>query len=247
MSDNFLEEKNKLSDIWRLVLDSKRSGKENMLIDSQNLSRAIENRKFTPVLRFYDWIRPTISLGYGQKRSDIDYAKCERDGIDVVIRPTGGRAVFHVNEITYSIVIPAANSISELSILESYRLISNAFVRGFRELGLEAEISRGEIGMYKSASCFSSTSRYEVVFQGKKLIGSAQRRKKGALLQQGSIPLDEKYLNLMNYYSNIPADIDLNSKSSYIYNFLDKSLQRKEIIEKFLCGFKEELSIKFLG
>jgi lipoate-protein ligase A len=148
-----------------------------------------------PTLRFYTWSPPTLSLGYGQTiQSDIDFAQCQARGIDVVRRPTGGRAVLHDHEVTYSLVISANDARVTTGILAAYLTISQALIRGLSYLGITAELLPLRRGIPPSSDkaspiCFATPSSYEVAVAGRKIIGSAQRRAHGVIMQHGSIPL----------------------------------------------------------
>jgi len=228
---------------WRVIRHGKLPGKANMAFDAAQLTKATE-RGFIPVLRFYDWRRPTITVGYGQKRDDIDFAKLDADGIDFAVRPTGGRAVLHWDEVTYSITLPAGNEICDMSVIESYRVLSEGLATGFLKLGIDAKLSKGEAGGHKNPSCFSSTSRYEVVVNGRKLIGSAQRRKRGALLQQGSIPVGPEFRRLTDYLCAPPISTGLPEKATCVEECLDATPSKSEIIDALIAGLRE--SIKFI-
>jgi lipoate-protein ligase A len=147
-----------------------------------------------PTLRFYGWQPACLSLGYAQRAErEVDFESCERLGIDWVRRPTGGRAILHDwTELTYSLVACENDPQLNGGVLESYHKISRALIAGLHNLGVGAESAgrdaRGEQGA-SSAACFDAPSAYEVIFEGRKLIGSAQARRSGALLQQGTILL----------------------------------------------------------
>ena len=150
--------------------------------DRELLEWAYSSGESLPVLRFFLWRPPAISLGYLQSESDIDAEKCARDGIDIVRRPTGGRAILHSAEFTYSVTIPPWHPLAKMTILQTYNEISRALALGLRNLGIPAKLARGTGRINpKNPSCFSSTSRYELVVDGKKLVGSAQRRKNGGM------------------------------------------------------------------
>jgi lipoate-protein ligase A len=147
-----------------------------------------------PVLRFYDWQRPTVSLGYNQKAGEVDLEYCRLHGIDVVRRPTGGRAVFHNAEFTYSVIAPEDEPLLSGGVLEAYRSIGRALLEGLRVLGISAQMQRSETrgqSVRGSALCFAAAGRYEITVQGRKLLGSAQRRMEGVILQQGSLLLSQ--------------------------------------------------------
>ena len=229
------------SEKWILEIDNPRSGAENMSRDAKRLAEAAAG-KIPPLLRFFDWSAPTVTIGYGQPRGQIDRERCAADGVEVAVRPTGGRAVLHWDEITYSIVFPAGHPITAESVLESYRRISGALISGLEELGVFAELTRGEPGAGRTPSCFSSASRYEVAVAGKKLVGSAQRRKGGALLQQGSLPLGPEYSRLGRYLTGSRDIEEAALKSTSLGEVMGILPHRREIIAALVRGFEKEFN-----
>jgi lipoate-protein ligase A len=149
-------------------------------------------------LRFYDWERPTISLGHSEPVENVDEAKAMADGLEIVRRPTGGRAVLHWGDLTYSVVLPARTG-KDLS--ELYKLISECIIEGARLIGLDLDLERGSLGKSdaRDKPCFASVSRHEISYRGRKVVGSAQRIGEGAMLQHGSIPVDRTYLKIVDY------------------------------------------------
>ncbi len=140
-----------------------------------------------PVLRFYRWARPTISLGYAQDAAAaVDAAAAERLGVDVVRRPTGGKAVVHDDELTYAVVVPAG--LLPGDVRRSYALLAEGLVSGLRALGVDARCHDGSEPPGASALCFVAPSWHEITLDGRKLVGSAQCRRGGAVLQHGAIP-----------------------------------------------------------
>lgn len=182
---------------WRYVRSGACAPDYNMAAD-EAMMRAVGAGEAPPTLRFFRWDPATLSIGYFQKAADevrLDEVKAR--GIGFVRRPTGGRAVLHDAEVTYSIVVPENYPGLPSSVTESYRVLSEGLVHGFRTLGLDAEMvslsSEEEKAKYASAgsaACFDSPSWYELVVDGRKVAGSAQLRKHGAVLQHGSILLD---------------------------------------------------------
>ena len=163
-----------------------------------------------PIFRTYSWKPHCISLGYHQKLEEIDVFKCEQNEIDIVRRETGGRAVYHAEELTYSIVIPKiSNFLYDNSILKVYYRISEVLVLALKKSGInDIILDRGELldfkKLYKeklSAICFSSTSTFEVVsaLEKKKIVGSAQKRLKNSILQHGSILIGKEHINLIDF------------------------------------------------
>ncbi len=169
---------------WRLIYDYPTSGAQNMAVDEAILSMGI------PTLRFYEWSPGCLSLGYGQKIADVDFERTAAMGWDIVRRPTGGRAILHIDELTYSLALPADDPIAAGGIIESYRQISEALMAGLQHLGAHpAADRRTERDSAHSPACFETPSHYEMTVNGRKLIGSAQMRRKEGILQHGSLPL----------------------------------------------------------
>ncbi|MCR4438403.1 MAG: biotin/lipoate A/B protein ligase family protein [bacterium] len=166
----------------------------------------------TPTLRVFAWAPPCISLGYHQRAEEIDVERCLADGIGLVRRPTGGRAILHDEELTYSVVIPAGSPWFGEEVAQTYELISLALVEGLHSLGVAARFERAQQTQvdYRRAEfsvpCFSSSVRNEVLWQGRKLVGSAQRRYEGALLQHGSILLGSAHLCLVDYLAGLDEE-----------------------------------------
>ncbi|RTE10356.1 lipoate--protein ligase family protein [Paenibacillus whitsoniae] len=181
---------------WRFIHTGDRSPAENMALDEAMLTAHSEGLA-PPTVRFYGWNPPTLSIGYFQKAAEVDQEAVAGEGIGFVRRPTGGRAVLHDKELTYSIIVAEDYPGIPRQVTEAYRVLSEGLLRGFRELGLQAEMvqlaSEEEKEKYASAgsaACFDSPSWYELVVEGRKVAGSAQVRQKGVVLQHGSILLD---------------------------------------------------------
>lgn len=218
-----------------------------MRLDEYLLTLAGSNLK-NPIIRFYGWEKPTISLGFHQKiNQDINIEECKKAGIDIVVRPTGGRAILHKDELTYSVVVPKNHPLSNLALVESYKQINSAISLGLRKLGVNCEISSGEkgINLAKNPSCFSSTSKYELSFAGRKIAGSAQRRLKGGFLQQGSILLDNGYLFLEKFIITDKKG-ELKQKSMTIKEILGYIPPLDEVISCIVNGFKEQFNINLI-
>lgn len=171
----------------RLITQGPCEAYYNMALD-EAISEAVRQKLSPPTLRLYQWDRPSLSLGYFQKFSDIDADYCTGKGYPVVRRQTGGRAILHDAELTYSF---SASSESPFkgSLLENYTVISNALLHALEITGIKAEASfrkKRESGQ-KTPACFKAVSYGEITVNGKKLIGSAQKRYKDGFLQHGSI------------------------------------------------------------
>jgi lipoate-protein ligase A len=175
-------------DTWRLILDPALSGAENMARDEALLRAAEQADEFTPVLRLYGWNEPSLSIGYAQ-----DAAAFKSMGLPVVRRITGGRAVLHASEVTYSVTAPVSGPLFSGGAGRAYSVLSGCIVAALKDIGVEAELARGRrTGARESGkeACFYAPSRFEVMAGARKLVGSSQRRFKRAFLQHGSILMD---------------------------------------------------------
>ncbi len=179
-------------------------GEINMDLD-RRLMAACEANPEWAYLRFYTWARPTLSMGRLEPEDAIDRTAAERDGVPIVKRPTGGRAVLHGDDLTYAVVMPKPEG-SRLQ--ETYNLISEILVDGLASMGAALDIERGKTGRTHMVQrpCFASVSRYEVTDAGRKVVGSAQRVGERAVLQHGSIPLGHGYLRVVDYMNVSPGD-----------------------------------------
>lgn len=172
-----------------------------MAVDAVLLS-GVEAGTAPPTIRVYAWRPPAVSIGHAQDAGrELDLVECARRGYDVVVRPTGGRAVLHAGELTYSVAGRAGQAPLGCSIAQTYEAVSVALLAGLAELGVAAELaavspedarSRTE----PSPPCFVSAGRFEIVVRGRKLVGSAQRRSGVSVLQHGSLLLDGSHVGL---------------------------------------------------
>jgi lipoyl(octanoyl) transferase len=191
---------------WFIEEDFDRPGAHHMERDDTLARERVENPELPNVIRLYSWQPFGVSIGYRQRIESIDLDACQKAGVDVVRRPTGGRAVLHANELTYAVVmradakegIYAAHNRIVTMLLEAIRNLGNegseleitarSNERNFRENYTE--------GTLTNVACFASSARHEVTWRGRKVIGSAQRRFGDVLLQHGSILLADDHLRL---------------------------------------------------
>ena len=204
------------------------------------------------ILRFYTWESPTVSIGYFQRSDEIDLDACRASAVSVVRRPTGGRAVLHHRDLTYSLVLPLKAPWSGLSIAESCRRINSCFRRGLELLGVSAglEAVSGRIGMaghMPSPLCFSAVSRHEVVVGGKKVIGSAQRRFPETILQQGSILMDFDPAEIFPLFrrGDRAAMADSLAGIGSLREALGCLPDRAEVEAAVVEGFADEMEVEF--
>ncbi len=233
---------------WRFIDSGANIGAYNMAMDEELLARAQAGER-VPVLRFYAWAPPAVSIGRFQKMEEaVNAGACKQRGIDIVRRITGGRAVLHNNELTYSIIARTDDLFFPKNVLGTYKLIAAGLLQGLRNLGLPAEMvsrsNRHAALVKKDArdpACFSSPSWYEILSHGKKIIGSAQRRLSNAFLQHGSI--------LMDYDAALEAEIIPGGGRGDVVTSIKQELGREITLEEvkraFVKGFSEALAIDF--
>jgi lipoate-protein ligase A len=240
---------------WRLIKDSYHTGFMNMAID-EAIMIAHREGLVPPTIRFYQWSPPAVSLGYFQDlQKEIDVDVCQDMGIDIVRRPTGGKAVLHDKELTYSFIIRENHPLVNNSILETYKKISGGMIRGLSYIGVTAELvplrEKSEIhhSDFKSI-CFSVPSQYEVQVEGKKIVGSAQVRKREIVLQHGSLLIELEKDKLFSVFNFPSAQIRERFKKRFNATSLEEILKRKinfsELSEILPRGFEKEFGVRLL-
>ena len=175
---------------WRILPFERAAAAKNMAIDEAVFRKNIRGES-PPTLRFYGWRSPALSIGYFQDyRKEVDDEACRKFGVEVVRRPTGGKAVLHERELTYAVVAGADTGLFPPDILKTYLVIGRCLAEGLAGVGIRAEMKedgrRPPDGALPSA-CFSFPSRYELLVGDRKICGSAQMRSQGAFLQHGSL------------------------------------------------------------
>lgn len=179
---------------WRLLLDPPAKGAWNMAVDEVLLG-GVAAGSAPPTLRFYQWAPACLSLGYFQTFDVVDLAGCRRLGVDIVRRPTGGRAILHDRELTYSVALPLRMLGDEGAVLPSYHRLSLALERGLNRLGVPVVLapeSAAQPVPDHGPVCFDRPSPHEILLDGRKLVGSAQVRRATAILQHGSILIEPR-------------------------------------------------------
>jgi lipoate-protein ligase A len=230
----------------RVIFDSPRAGVLNMAIDEGILeATAAGGEPFT--LRLYAWEPPTLSLGYAQPAADCDPAALARLGWGLVRRPTGGRAILHTDELTYSVVARETHPLMQGGVLESYRRLSEGLLAGLRILGVDAAADAGRAA--RSAGnpvCFEVPSHYEISCGGKKLVGSAQARRLGCVLQHGALPLGgdlARILQVLAHPDSTPERI--RRRAATLGGLLGREVSWREAADAVCRGFAETFDITF--
>jgi len=234
---------------WQVIEDEPKDGESNMATDRAILA-SCESGAIPPTLRLYSWKRPTLTVGYAQNfGKEIDVNQCRKLGIQIVRRPTGGRALLHQHEVTYSFTAPIPHPKFPSSLFGAYKSVAEALLEGLKGIGVrDAILASGrktDMGRNPShsPSCLSSVNHFEIEVQGAKLVGSAQRRTKRAFLQHGSIilDLDRNLLNSLFKYASDDSRIRsmdiLSNKVITLHECLGKDVTRKGLFRALKNGF----------
>ena len=204
-----------------------------------------------PTLRLYAWDPACLSLGHNQPIADVDRTRLREHGWDVVRRMTGGRAILHTDELTYSVTGRAEEPVLVGGVLESYNRLAQALLLAVKSLGLPVEMKEertAETGT-PNPICFEVPSTYEITVAGKKLIGSAQARRRESVLQHGSLPLvgDLTRICQVLAFENEPARQQaaarLLARATTVESAVGRVISRDEAAEAFIHAFESQLGI----
>lgn len=221
----------------------------NMAIDEAVLLHHLQGQ-VPPTLRVFRWTQPAISLGRFQNvEREILTNLCEQANIGLVRRPTGGRAVYHRDEFTYSFVSSKAYGIPA-GIVAAYAYLSRGLIAALEALGVVAELSEGQASKNPSAACFASSTQADLTSGGFKLVGSAQVWKESALLQQGSLPLDDRsaefyaFLRFSDEETRASALEQYRDKTTPLHTFAPQ-VTWDDVARAFFTGFSSSLHADF--
>ncbi len=235
---------------WRVLFSGYQTGAMNMAVD-EGIALAVAAGEAPPTVRFYGWKPACLSLGYAQRAEEVDWDECRARGIDVVRRPTGGRAILHDREVTYSIIAREDDPLVSGTILESYLKISRGLLLGLQKLGIPAEIvSHKDLDKLGTAACFDSPSFYEMTVGGRKAVGSAQTRKNGIVLQHGSIIRDmdaDTLFAVLSFPSEEVRDRlkdGFRRKACSLEEAAGRGLSDAEVIEAVSAGFAAAFGVE---
>lgn len=238
---------------WNFIDTGSQSAIINMAIDEMLLIWHSEG-KIPPTLRFYRWSNPSLSIGHFQDvGKTIDLNGVRKHDCELVRRLTGGSAVLHDNELTYSLVISEKHPSIPTSIREAYYALSKGIVCGYNNLGIQVEYAtpKKEVGLNQTAVCFEKLAYYEMVVDGKKISGNAQTRKKDVLLQHGSIPMSIDEHLLFDLFQFPSEDMRhkkrtlFSNKATSINQHTDQIHRYALIKDAFYQGFEEGLGVTF--
>ncbi|MBL8099666.1 MAG: lipoate--protein ligase family protein [Anaerolineales bacterium] len=238
---------------WRLLHTPPSTGAWNMAVDEAILEQ-IYRGESKPTLRLYSWNPPCLSLGHAQPFKDVDVERLKSNGWEVVRRLTGGRAILHTDELTYSVTGSEHEEILSGGVLESYNRLSKALLYAVQSLSLPVKVQEEK---HTTASqnlnpvCFEVPSSYEITVNGKKLIGSAQARKKEGVLQHGSLPLTGDLTRICDalVFENESAQQEakdrLLARATTVETVLGVEISWETAAQALVKGFEAVLGIQF--
>jgi lipoate-protein ligase A len=229
---------------WRFIACSGHDGFTNMAIDEAIMESYIGG-DVPPTLRLYIFSPPAMTIGLSQKLAPDVVAEIEKQGIDVVKRPTGGRAVLHLNDLTYSFIggdTTRENGFLSTSVTTSYKQICQGLIATLAALGVEAELGASGVAYRHLQDCFMATTGSDLQHNGTKLIGSAQMRRRGAVLQHGSLPLNQDP-TLMSRLLGEPEQAELRHHN--LFDISARKIELAEMEDAFLKGFANAFGITF--
>ena len=235
-----------VQDNWGFSTTASSSGAFNMALDDY-IARQKNARSF---LRFYSWNPCTISIGYHQSLNILNRNSCFENRVDIVRRPTGGRAIFHSEELTYSLVLRG----EKIALSEAYIKVHTAIAEGLSKMGVQSDLvnttpNRRELSPKSDkTSCFTASARTELEYNGRKIVGSAGKKYQNSLLIHGSILLGNKHKEIVDYL-NISDDQkqsmkhELDSKTDNLSDILGREIDPMELIVPLRESFSREFQI----
>lgn len=231
---------------FRLIFDRDHDGATNMARD-EAISRAVSASKQPPTLRLYGWVPAAVSLGQSQRMSSVNEAACREAGAGIVRRATGGLAILHTDELTYSIALPITHPLAEGDVMTSYRRIAGAIVEALKRLGVaDANADRvAKEDKAKGPVCFEAPSDYEVVGGGKKLVGSAQWRRVDGVLQHGSLPLYGDIARVCAVLVDAPPAEKVREHAATLKDVLGREVSWNGAAQVWHQTFADVLDIRF--
>jgi len=236
--------------VWRLLVTEPLDGATNMAVDEALLRARIDDSG-GPTVRFYGWHPATVSLGYAQPLDEaVDRAACQTLGIGLVRRPTGGSAILHEPpdaEVTYSVVAREGDFPGADDVLETYRILGEGLAAGLARLGVQTQLTpltRGRRAEAASpAFCFRRAGAYELAVEGRKLVGSAQRRQRRAFLQHGSVLLDA---DLGRIRAVFPRETEPTASMTTLAGILGRSPGFDTVVTALGDGLAEALGVRLV-
>ena len=238
---------------WRLLINSPHDGIWNMALD-ESILETVARKEVIPTLRLYAWNPYCLSLGQAQSILDVDQQRLINNNWGIVRRPTGGKAILHADELTYSICLPQSDPLVRGTVVESYRRLSTALLLALQNMGIKADSkpkSDEDRKKIPNPVCFEVPSDYEITYHEKKLIGSAQARRAKGVLQHGAIPLFGNItritdvLKFQDETQRQETASKLFKRATTIQSILNRTISWQEIADAVIEGFEKTLNIYF--
>jgi lipoyl(octanoyl) transferase len=238
---------------WRLIINSVGAGSWNMAVDEAILE-FVAKKIQPPTLRLYAWNPYCLSLGHAQSIKDVDLPTLNEKGWGLVRRPTGGKAILHADEITYSITAPVDEPRVSGTVVESYQRLSGTLLFALKVLGIQADAKPKKPTNSSETIkpiCFESPSDFEITWKGKKIIGSAQARRLQGVLQHGSIPLFgdiTRIVQILNYPSikeKNRSKFILGERACNLFNINQTRISWHSAASAIIAGFTNILNLSF--
>ncbi len=225
-----------------------------MAVD-EAIMESVGRGEVPPTLRIYGWRPPGVSLGRFQEvGQQVDIAAVRQRGWDLVRRPTGGRAILHDDEVTYSVCVPQSQLQDGDSVLRSYQYLSRGIQQGLQLLGVEAQLGRQPYSALNKGSrrqqpaiCFAQSTRADMTAAGRKIVGSAQVRRNRTILQHGSVPIT---LNIADHLAVMPGDgtageaQTLSRAAVGVSDLLGRQVTYQQLAEALVAGFGDALELE---
>jgi len=237
---------------WRLILHGEANGATNMALDEAILRAVVEGAS-PPTLRFYAWSPPCLSLGRSQPLADADLVACAEAGVDVVRRLTGGRAILHTDELTYSVNLLQDDPRATGDVVDSYRRLSEGLLAGLDNLdaGARQASRQKQPDGGPSPVCFETPSAYEIVIGERKLVGSAQWRSRGGVLQHGSLPLAGdlgRIVSVLNLTADEAAQHrrDVQARATTLEAAMGRCSSFGMVAQALTAGFEQALNVSLI-
>jgi len=230
---------------WRLLHSAPADGATNMAVD-EAIMRAVTAGQVPPTLRFYAWEPACLSLGRAQSVADVNLQVLQAMGFDLVRRPTGGKAILHVDELTYSVIAPEEDPRVAGGVVESYRRLSAGLVHGLERLGVAGLVAdqRTENRRPEGPVCFEVPSDYEITAGGRKLAGSAQMRARSVVLQHGALPLYGDIARICPLLAACPDPARVRARATTVEEVLGRPVIWDEAADALAAGFAEMLNLQ---
>jgi len=238
---------------WRLITSEPADGAWNMAVDEAMLQAGVANL-IPPTLRFYAWQPAAVSLGFFQPLDEgISRPEIQARGFGLVRRPSGGRAILHKDELTYSVVVPEAAIKDGRSVMGSYRTLSRGIEAGLSLLGVGAEFAERKSPERMRAQglptvCFAKAAKCDMTVSGRKIVGSAQTRRRGVIMQHGSVPIEidpEEHLAVMPGGGEGAENHErLRESACGVAEALGRPVSFEELAQALAEGFRQSLGIE---